>query len=59
MSQDFKEELAKPEALEAHEAYKVLHAYTNPSLEYLGVNEDRFLSLPGVHNYKSLLQRIK
>jgi len=41
--------------LDTHWEYKKDHQYHNPAFSEMGVDEDRFLSMPGVKLYSSML----
>jgi hypothetical protein len=40
-----------------HETYKTRHTYTNPTLEAMGIDQNAFLTLPGVARYSKLLKQ--
>jgi hypothetical protein len=48
---------AMHQGLGHHETYKTRHTYTNPTLEAMGIDQNAFLTLPGVARYSKLLKQ--
>ena len=58
MAPEFEKKLSEQSIVEAHERCTLEHSYTNPTLESMGVDQDSYLSLPGVRQYKKCLEEM-